>query len=63
MDASNPLPFVVHLDDADVAEVLDALILGPFVAGHEPPLPGAAPSRPGAAPLPTPARPGGTVER
>ncbi|MGH9190557.1 MAG: DUF5925 domain-containing protein [Acidimicrobiales bacterium] len=37
MDASDPLPFVVHLDDSDTpGDVLDALILGEFVAGTQP---------------------------
>ena len=37
MDAFSPLPFVVHVDDAnDPVDVLDALILGPFVAGSQP---------------------------
>lgn len=37
MDACDPLPFVVHLDDADdPGDVLDALILGPFLAGSQP---------------------------
>jgi hypothetical protein len=37
MDASHPLPFVVHVDDMDdPGDVLDALILGPFIAGEQP---------------------------
>lgn len=37
MDASHPLPFVVQLDDTDSpGDVLDALILGEFVAGTQP---------------------------
>ena len=37
MDTSCPLPFVVQLYDTDnPGDVLDALILGRFVAGSEP---------------------------
>lgn len=37
MDTPNPLPFVVHVDDTDdPGDVLDALILGQFVAGSQP---------------------------
>jgi hypothetical protein len=37
MDTTGPLPFVVHVDDTDEpGDVLDALALGPFIAGHHP---------------------------
>src|SRR5690349_2477093 len=37
MELTNPLPFVVPLDDADEpADAIDALLLGGFVAGTHP---------------------------
>ncbi|HET7489362.1 MAG TPA: DUF5925 domain-containing protein [Acidimicrobiales bacterium] len=37
MEPRTPLPFVVHLDDYDnPADVVDAMLLGPFVDGRQP---------------------------
>src|ERR1700722_8263427 len=37
MEPDPPLPFVVHVDDADEpSDILDALALEPFIAGRHP---------------------------